>query len=154
MVTFNDYLILRGLKIINSVLVLNYVIMARIKTFEEINAWLNARNLVSEIYQITKQKDLSRDFGFKDQIQRAAVSIMSNIAEGYERQSEREFKRFLFFSRGSAGEVRSLLYVARDLQYIDDALFDKTLDSILTISKQIYRLIEYLDSCQKKNNGN
>ncbi len=123
--------------------------MGRINCFEEIEAWKNARKLVVEIYKITKQQKFSRDFGYNDQIQRAAVSIMSNIAEGYERKSEKEFIRFLYISRGSAGEVRSLLYVASDLNYIDKISFDKIFSSTVAISKQIYRLIEYLEKYQK-----
>ncbi|MCD4678823.1 MAG: four helix bundle protein [Bacteroidales bacterium] len=113
-------------------------------SFEDIKAWQNARKLVVDIYKATKQQEFSRDYGLKDQIQRTAVSVMSNIAEGYERNSKKEFIRFLYISRGSAGEVRSLLYVANDLNYIDKEFFDQLSDSVLKISCQIYRLIEYL----------
>ncbi len=123
--------------------------MGRFNSFEEIDAWKNFRKLVSEVYHITNQQKFSRDFGLKDQIQRASVSVMSNIGEGYERKSERECIRFLYISRGSAGEVRSLLYVASDLNYIDKISFDKIFSSTVAISKQIYRLIEYLEKCQK-----
>ena len=118
--------------------------MGRINNFEKIDSRKNARKLVVEVYKTTKQQEFSRDFGLKDQIQRAAVSIMSNIAEGWDRNSKKELVRFLYISRGSAGEVRSLLYVAKDLHYIDQGIFEYLFESILTISRQIYKLIDYL----------
>ena len=88
----------------------------RIEKFEDIIAWQRARSLNGDVYNAFK---LCRDFSFKDQIQRAAVSIMNNIAEGwYERKGDKEFGRFLFISKGSCGEVRSMLYLALDLGYI------------------------------------
>jgi len=99
--------------------------MALIKRFEEIRAWQEARGLVKEIYQITRQGDFARDFGLKDQIQRASVSVMTNIAEGFDDDSKAEFARFLGYSRRSAVEVQSLLYAAFDIGYIDQTNFGK-----------------------------
>lgn len=99
--------------------------MALIKRFEDIRAWQAARILVREIYKITKQGDFARDFGLKDQIQRAAVSVMTNIAEGFDDESKAEFARFLGYSRRSAVEVQSLLYAALDAGYIDQRKFDE-----------------------------
>ena len=98
--------------------------MALIKRFEEIRAWQEARILVREVYKITRQGEFARDFGLKDQIQRAAVSVMTNIAEGFDDDSKAEFARFLGYSRRSAVEVQSLLYAAVDVGYIDQTNFD------------------------------
>ena len=103
--------------------------MAAFKTFEEINAWQNARVLVTDVYAMTGSGDFSKDYGLRDQIQRAAVSICSNIAEGFERRSNKEFVNFLWIAKGSAAEVCSQLYHARDLGYITDEGFKVLYDS-------------------------
>ena len=92
--------------------------MASWKRFEEVEAWQRARELTKLVYQMSTQGDGAKDFGLRDQIRRAAVSIMSNIAEGFERRGAVEFSRFLVVAKASAGEVRSQLYVALDLGYI------------------------------------
>jgi four helix bundle protein len=107
------------------------VIMATIKRFEEIQAWQKARELSREIYRCSRNGPLAKDFGLRDQIQRAAVSVMTNIAEGYGRGSDREFSRFLDIARGSVIEVQSLLYTAKDCEYLDEDQFS-----------QLYRLCE------------
>jgi len=89
--------------------------MAKIERFEEIEAWQDARLLVKGIYEVTDGGRFARDFGLRDQIRRAAISTMSNIAEGFERGSDKDFIRFLYMAKASAGEVRSQLYVAMDL---------------------------------------
>jgi four helix bundle protein len=99
--------------------------MAGIKRFEEILAWQKARDLVRETYRACRIAPFSRDFGLKDQICRAAVSSMTNIAEGFGRKSSKDFAHFLDVARGSTLEVQSLLYVARDLGYLPAAEFDK-----------------------------
>ena len=99
--------------------------MSKIHRFEDIEAWQLARELTVEVYRLTLKEDFHRDYGMKDQIRRASVSIMNNIAEGFERGSNKDFAKFLFISRGSAGEVRSLLYVAKDLGYISEQEFEK-----------------------------
>jgi four helix bundle protein len=88
-----------------------------------LQVWQDARALVKSIYELTALKNFSKDFGLKDQVQRASVSIMNNISEGYERDNNREFIKFLGYSKGSAGEVRSMLYVALDLNYISNDQF-------------------------------
>jgi four helix bundle protein len=93
--------------------------MAIIEGFEDIQAWKTCRILAREIYQETSRAPLSRDFGFRDQIRRAAVSGMSNIAEGFERGGNKEFHQFLSMAKGSVGEVRSQLYVALDVGYLE-----------------------------------
>jgi len=97
--------------------------MALIKKFEDILAWQEARKLVQEIYEITGTGAFSKDFGLRDQIQRAAVSVMTNIAEGFDCESHVEFARFLGYSRRSAIEVQSLLYTGLDIGYITEETF-------------------------------
>ena len=115
-----------------------------VQTFEEMKVWQDARILTRNIYTITKNNLFNRDYGLRDQIQRASVSIMSNIAEGYERNSNKEFIKFLGYSKGSVGEVRSLLYVARDQEYISKSEFDDLKELALEVSKQTANFIKYL----------
>ena len=98
--------------------------MATIYRFEDLDAWKIARELTRDVYRITQTDRFSRDFGLKDQIRNASVSVMSNIAEGFERDGNREFCNFLSIGKGSAGEVRSQLYVALDQDYIGRVEFD------------------------------
>ena len=98
--------------------------MALIERFEDIQAWQEARKLVKMIYALTNKEPFSKDYGMKDQIRRAAVSAMTNIAEGFDCESKAEFARFLGFARRSAVEVQSLLYAALDVDYINQAEFD------------------------------
>ena len=97
--------------------------MTAITKFEDLIAWQEARKLVKMIYKITAEGAFSKDFGMKDQVQRAAVSAMTNIAEGFDNESTAEFARFLGMARRSAVEVQSLLYVALDVRYINDESF-------------------------------
>lgn len=115
-----------------------------IQRFEEMKVWQDSRKLSQQIYNITKSKDFKRDFGLRDQIQRASVSVMSNIAEGYERDSNRELIRFLNYSKGSVGEIRSLLYVAFDQEYITKDQFNELKDAATVISIQVANFIKYL----------
>ena len=91
----------------------------KIERFEDLIAWQKARILTKEIYEITRTGEFAKDFGLSGQIQRASVSIMSNIAEGFERGGRGEFHQFLSIAKGSAAEVRSQLYVALDIGYLD-----------------------------------
>ena len=97
--------------------------MVLIKRFEDILAWQEARKMVKEIYKLTQEGLFARDFGLRDQIQRAAVSVMANIAEGFDCESHIEFARFLGYARRSAVEVQSLLYAAQDIGYINKEIF-------------------------------
>lgn len=110
------------------------------KTFEDIQIWKDAKTLAIEIYSI----DFKKDFGFKDQIQRASVSVLSNIAKGFERGSNKDFIKFLFYSKGSVGEIRSLISLASDLKYIDETLSHRLFQHCLNLSKQISNFIKYL----------
>ena len=113
----------------------------KIEKFEDIIAWQKSRKLTLDIYKIFKN---NRDFSFRDQIQRAVVSIMNNIAEGYERKGDKELGRFLFISKGSCGEVRSMLYLALDLGYINKMEFEMLHKSSLEISKILSGFIKQL----------
>lgn len=115
------------------------------KSFEEIESWKKARVLNKLIYTITQQDVFSRDFGLKDQIRRASVSISSNIAEGFERNTDKEFVYFLYVAKASAGEVRSQLYLANDLDYINEEEFRQLKNQVIEISKLIGGLIKYLN---------
>ena len=99
--------------------------MPGIKRFEEILAWQKARELVRETYRVCGIAPFSKDFGLKDQICRAAVSSMTNVAEGFGRKSSKDFAHFLDIARGSTLEVQSLLYVAHDLNYLQSTEFEK-----------------------------
>ena len=100
--------------------------MSRIEKFEDIKAWQKARELNANIYRLTNSNtSFSKDFGLRDQIRRSSISISSNIAEGFERQTAKEFIRFLYIAKASAGEFRSQLYLASDLEYISTEEFKK-----------------------------
>ena len=113
----------------------------KFERFEDILAWQKARVIVNKVYEMTRG---CKDWGFNDQIQRAAVSIMNNIAEGYEKKSNEDFSRFLFISKGSCGEVRSMLYVALDLGYIQQKQFDELYALCLEESRILSGLIKAL----------
>ncbi|MDZ7611950.1 MAG: four helix bundle protein [Candidatus Moranbacteria bacterium] len=117
--------------------------MARFEKFEDIEAWQRARKLTCEIYKEFKH---NRDFSFKDQIQRATLSIGNNIAEGFERKGNKEFCKFLFISKGSCSEVRSMLYSALDLGYINEDKFRELYKETVEISKMLSGLIKKLRS--------
>ncbi len=125
--------------------------MSVFKTFEEINAWQNARVLVKDVYALTRCGDFCKDYGLKDQIQRAAVSICSNIAEGFERRGNKELINFLWIAKGSAAEVCSQLYNARDLGYITDEQFKTIYDSSKQIGGMLFNLISSLSSDERRN---
>ena len=118
--------------------------MAGITRFEEIEAWKTARQLTTLIYKLSEQGVFVKDFGLKDQIRRASVSIMSNIAEGFESRTDTQFINFLGHAKGSAGEVRSQLYVALDLKYISQEQFADAYEFADKSSRQISRFIDYL----------
>jgi four helix bundle protein len=124
--------------------------MGKINGFEDILAWQKARQLNKEIYKISNNELFNRDFGLKDQIRRASVSILSNIAEGFERNGSKEFKQFLSIAKGSAGEVRAQLYVALDLGYINKEEFELISGLVIETSKMISGLINYLANSELK----
>ncbi len=113
----------------------------KINRFEDIIAWQKAKELTVKIYSLFYD---SKDFGFRDQIQRASVSIMNNIAEGFERKSNKEFRQFLFIAKGSCGEVRSMLYLSKELYKISDNDYEKLYLNAVEISKILSGLIKTL----------
>jgi len=119
------------------------------KRFEEMKVWLSARALVRSIYAVSRTPLFVKDYGLCNQIQRAAVSIVSNIAEGAESQSNSSFCRFLYSARASAAEVRTQLYLALDLNYISDADCARLVSQSESISRQITGFINYLRNSSK-----
>ena len=120
--------------------------MPTIKRFEEIEAWQDSRQLVKTIYKHTRSGHFGKDFILRDQIRRASISIMANIAEGFERKGDVEFRRFLYIAKASAGEVRSLIYVAFDLGYFDTEIYESLMDKVTDLSSKIAAFIKYLDA--------
>jgi len=118
--------------------------MSEIRRFEDLEAWKFGRKLTKTVYSLTGKENFKRDYGLLDQIRRASVSVMNNTAEGFERGSNKDFVKFLFIARGSAGEVRSLLYVALDQEYITKTEFEETYDLCVQTSRIIWGLIKSL----------
>jgi len=118
--------------------------MGRVEIFEDLEAWRKARELVKETYKVTSKREFSRDYSLCNQIRRASVSVMSNISEGFERGGDKEFYQFLSQAKGSCGEVRSQLYTALDLKYIDQDEFSRLSQSSYRTSQVISGLMRYL----------
>ena len=118
--------------------------MATLKRFEDIEAWKKARELSRDVYRCSKVGAFARDFGLRDQIRRAVVSVMSNIAEGFERGGTAEFVQFLAVAKGSAGEVESQLYVALDQEYISEEQFHSLKQTAVSTKRLIAGLMSYL----------
>jgi four helix bundle protein len=120
--------------------------MATFKQFEEIDCWKKARTLTNRVYDVSAKELLDRDYGLKDQIRRASVSVMSNIAEGYDRSGTAEFVQFLAIAKGSAAEVRSQLYVAIDRGYIGEEDFNELKLLAAETGQMLGGLMKYLRS--------
>lgn len=116
----------------------------RFKTFEELEVWQDARILVNAIYTMTKEAEFSKDYALRDQIRHAAISVMSNIAEGFDRRSSKEFIQFLSVAKASSAEVRSQLYIAQDQNYINPEAFEASKKQLDSIAKQLAGFIRYL----------
>ena len=121
-----------------------------VKNFEDLNVWKQARQLTQEVYRLTKTETFFKDFGLRDQIRRAAISVMSNIAEGFERGGNQEFVQFLYVAKASCGEVRSQLYVALDQGYAMSNDSEKLLQLFRRLSGMISNLITYLRKSDMK----
>lgn len=115
-----------------------------VKYFEDLEIWKSARELTNKIYGITTDGTFSRDYGLRDQIRRAAVSVMSNIAEGYERGGNQELIQFLSIAKGSSGEVRSQLYIAIDQGYVGKGEGEPLIDAFRKLSIMLNNFMEYL----------
>jgi len=118
----------------------------KIEKFEDIESWKEARQLVQDIYRLFNNV---KDYGFKDQIQRAAISTMSNIAEGFDRNSNKEFIQFLVISRGSVSEVKSLTYAAMDIGYINNNTFNTISERCIKLTSLINGFIRYLRTADR-----
>ena len=123
--------------------------MAKAERFEDLIVWQEARLLRKEVYAASKSALFARDFEMRGQIRGAALSVMDNIAEGFERGSNKEFAQFLNISKGSAGEVRSALYAALDEGYLTDSEFDKLRERAISISRRCSKLISYLQNSNR-----
>ena len=115
-----------------------------VKQFEDLEVWKEARRLTQAIYRLTTTEKFSKDFGLRDQIRRATVSIMSNIADGFERDGNQKFVQFLYIAKGSCGEIRSPLYVALDQDYVDQKTADNLFIILKRLSVMIKQLIDHL----------
>jgi len=122
----------------------------KVTRFEHLDCWKEARVLVRKVYDATEGKRFSRDMRLAGQIQSAAASSMANIAEGFIRKSNKEFTQFLYIAMSSSAEVRSHLYVAMDLGYIDKGTFESMYDQADKVGRMISNLIKYLRSLQTK----
>ena len=120
--------------------------MARFERFEDMAVWRKSRLLTREIYILARERGMRRDYSLCDQLCRAAVSIMSNIAEGYERDGKKEFIQMLSCAKGSCGEVRSQLYTVKDLNLIDSEQFEHLYGATVEIAKMLSGLMSYLKS--------
>ncbi|MCS7186945.1 MAG: four helix bundle protein [Armatimonadetes bacterium] len=116
----------------------------RVERFEDLEVWQKARELVQSIYNATKTRPFGQDHILRDQMRRAAISVMANIAEGFGRRTHKEFAHFLVNARGSVTELQSHLYVAFDQNYIDQATFRSIYEQCEQISRKLWRLIDYL----------
>jgi four helix bundle protein len=122
----------------------------KVERFEDLIAWQKVRQLAAEIYRVSAHGEFAKDFGLRDQIRRAAVSAMSNIAEGFDRGSRNEFHQFLVIAKASCAEVRSQLYVAQDVGYIDQ----KTFENISGNTNELLRIIGGLRAAVQKQRDN
>ena len=118
--------------------------MSTFKRFEDIQAWQKARQVTKAVYKVTNEGSFSKDFGLRDQIRRASVSIMANIAEGQARRSDKDFAHFLNISRASVAEVQSHLYVSLDQNYINQKDFDEIYQLLEEISRMTFALAKHL----------
>ncbi len=120
--------------------------MRRVERFEDLIAWQKARELTREVYRVTRQGALAKDFGLTGQMQRASVSIMSNIAEGFDRGGRAQFHQFLSIAKASCAETRSLLYVALDAGYIDQVTFER----LRACAEEVIRVVSGLRSAVER----
>ena len=118
--------------------------------FEKLDVWIDARCLSRQIYEISSQGHFKRDFSLRDQIRRSCISVVSNIAEGYERGGDKEFHQFLSHAKASAGELRAQLFMCLDLGYLSAEEFSDLRQKALSISRQLSGLMKYLKQSDHK----
>lgn len=124
--------------------------MANINNFEELKSWQKSRELCAYVFKLTNKENFKREFSLKDQIIRSSGSVMDNIAEGFDRMSPKEFRRFLFYSKGSCSEVKSQLYRAFDQNFITKEEFNKCFKLAVESNNLIGGFINYLEKCDKQ----
>lgn len=117
----------------------------KIETFEDLRVWQKGIELVKQIYLLTKDGELSRDFGLRDQLRRASVSVPTNIAEGFERASRKEYVNFLNIAKGSAGEIRSLLRVALEVGYLEQPTYTQLYNQAVELSRMLSNQIQAIN---------
>jgi four helix bundle protein len=121
----------------------------KLTRFEDLECWQEARQIVNRVYCASRVNEFKRDYSLTDQIKRAAVSIMANIAEGFSRKGNKEFMQFLFIAKSSAAELQSHMYVALDQGYINKDEFEKIYEQADKVQRQVSNLIKYLNSTLK-----
>ncbi|HCY41752.1 MAG TPA: four helix bundle protein [Prolixibacteraceae bacterium] len=126
--------------------------MSTITCFEDLEIWQLSREMCAVVYHLTKKVPFSKDFELIDQVRRSSGSVMDNIAEGFEREGNKEFIQFLSIAKGSSGECRSQIYRAKDREYISDEEFEDIKSKLLTISVKIKRFMDYLKATELKGN--
>jgi four helix bundle protein len=126
--------------------------MASVEKFEDLEAWQKARELANDLYRLSGQGDFSKDWALRDQMRRSAISILSNIAEGFERDGDAEFSRFLSIAKGSAGELRAQIHISGDQHYLACEDRQRLIAQVIEISNMISGLMRYLNRC-KTNKG-
>ena len=124
--------------------------MGKIERFEDIEAWKLAREIAKVIYEVSSRDGFRKDFVLTNQMRRASISILSNIAEGFERNGDKEFIQFLTVAKGSCGEVRAQLYIAFDQEYVERSEFEKIQNKLVEISRMLAGLIKYLKTSELK----
>ena len=124
--------------------------MGKIERFEDLSIWQEARALTRRIYEITAKDVVNRDYRFCGQIRASSISIMNNTAEGFECKSDKKFANYLDIAKGSCGEVRSMLYVALDVNYISKMEFEELYERCINLSRSTQSLINYLEKSNKK----
>ena len=126
--------------------------MAAIERFEDIESWKCAREVVRLVYEISSNSRFAKDFALCNQMRRASISVLSNIAEGFEREGNKEFLNFLSIAKGSCGEVRAQLYVAFDQKYIDSEKFAQVSGKLIETSRMIAGFMRYLQQTELRGN--
>jgi len=119
----------------------------KIESFEDLLVWQKGMEVVKQVYLVSKDGELGRDFALRDQLRRGAISIPTNIAEGFERASRKEYVNFLNYAKGSTGEVRSLLNVAAELGYLERSQYESLRKAVLELSRYLANQIKSLRSC-------